>query len=404
VQLDGFSYQKLMLYQRKDLLSFRNNLLRCAASLLLATFVHAHAATARPPDKDYVVYFVCEAADKVVVARYGPKGLHIDKQISVAELPNEINGPHGITLAHDHQYYYVSMAHGRPLGSLWKFRVSNDTVVTRTPLGMFPATADLTPDGDFAYIVNFNLHGDMVPSSVSVVDTDSMIEVARILTCTMPHGSRLNPQGTRQYSACMMDDLLVEIDTQNFRVSRRFMVSKGTEKGETLPPGPMIDARKNVEAAPMPMHHHEADCSPTWAQPSADGSSVFVACNKSSEIVEIDTRSWTLRRRIPAGPGVYNLAVSHNGLLLATNKRGPSVSVFEIATGKELARIPLPRKNTHGVIVSPDDRYAFVTAEGVGAEPGTLMVVDLETLQPAATLDAPEQAAGIDFFTMEPPH
>ena len=365
------------------------------------------AAESKPPDKDYIVYFVCEAADKVVVARFGPKGLSIDKQISVRELPNEINGPHGIALARDRQFYYVSMAHGRPSGSLWKFRVANDSVVTRTPLGMFPATTDLTPDGSFAYIVNFNLHGDMVPSSVSVVDTDSMIEVARIPTCTMPHGSRLNPQGTRQYSACMMDDMLTEIDTQNFRVSRRFMLSKGAEKGETLPPGPMIDARKNPEAA-VPMHRHDADCSPTWAQPSydglPDGSSIFVACNKSSEIVEIDAKTWTLRRRIPAGPGVYNLAVSHNGLLVATNKRGTSVSVYEIASGKELDRIPAKRKATHGVVISPDDRYAFVTVEGVGTEPGTLMVIDLVSLQAVATIDAPEQAAGIDFFGTEPAH
>ncbi len=58
-----------------------------------------------------------------------------------------------------------------------------------------------------------NVHGDMVPSSVSIVATEQMIEVARVPTCTMPHGSRINPQGTQQYSACMMDDLLVEIDT-----------------------------------------------------------------------------------------------------------------------------------------------------------------------------------------------
>ena len=68
--------------------------------------------------------------------------------------------------------------------------------------------------------MNFNLHGDMVPSSVSVVATDEMLEVARIPTCVMPHGSRLNAQGTKHYSACMMDDELVEIDTRTLAVSR----------------------------------------------------------------------------------------------------------------------------------------------------------------------------------------
>jgi len=373
------------------------------AQLLVAASLSAFVET--KPAQDYVVYLVCEAADKLVAARFGPAGLRIDKKVSLGDLPNEINGPHGIAIARDKQFYYISMAHGRPLGSLWKMRVADDAVVTRTPLGMFPATTDLTPDGGFAYTVNFNLHGDMVPSSVSVVATEAMIEVARIPTCTMPHGSRLSPDGTRQYSACMMDDMLVEIDTQKFRLARRFLLSKGKEKGEEAGPALVVDARNQVEAeTPMAMQHTDNTCSPTWAQPASDGTSIFVACNKSSEIVEVDAKTWTLRRRIPAAPGVYNLAVSHNGLLIATNKKDASASVFEIKTGKELARIPTPRKAAHGVVVSPDDRFAFVTAEGVGAQPGALMVIDLEALKSVGTLDVPEQAAGIDFFKTEAVH
>src|SRR5262245_65878737 len=88
---------------------------------------------------------------------------------------------------------------------------------------------DISRDGGLLYVVNFNLHGDMVPSSVSIVATEAMIEVARVKTCTMPHGSRINPQGTKQYSACMMDDMLVEIDTSSLKVSRHFAVTRGKE-------------------------------------------------------------------------------------------------------------------------------------------------------------------------------
>jgi DNA-binding beta-propeller fold protein YncE len=57
----------------------------------------------------------------------------------------------------------------------------------------------------------------------------------------------------------------------------------------------------------------------------------------------------------------------------------------------------------HGVVVSPDDRYAFVSVEGIGSEPGTVEVIDLKTLKTVATVDVPEQAAGIDFLGTEPP-
>ena len=134
--------------------------------------------------------------------------------------------------------------------------------------------------------------------------------------------------------------------------------------------------------------------------PSADARSVFVACNKTSEIVEIDVASWTLKRRIPTGEGVYNLAATHDGkLLVGTNKRGQSVSLIDVASGKELARIPTARRVPSGVALSPDDRYAFVTVEGIGAQPGTVEVIDLRARRSVARVDVGPQAGGIDVWT-----
>jgi DNA-binding beta-propeller fold protein YncE len=106
-------------------------------------------------------------------------------------------------------------------------------------LGSFPATVQVSPNGSYVFVANFNLHGDMVPSSVSVVYGDAMIEIARVPTCVMPHGSRLNPQGTKHYSVCMMNDALVELDAQTFKVSRHFTLVKGSEHGDTGPVGAM---------------------------------------------------------------------------------------------------------------------------------------------------------------------
>jgi DNA-binding beta-propeller fold protein YncE len=129
-----------------------------------------------------------------------------------------------------------------------------------------------------------------------------------------------------------------------------------------------------------------------------------VACNKSNDLVEIDAARWTMTRRLPAGDGVYNLAVTHDGrLLVATNKRGQSVSVFDAASGRELARLPTTRRLPSGVAVSPDDRYAFVSVEGVGSQPGTVEVIDLRALRTVATVDVGPQAGGIDVWRTEPP-
>jgi DNA-binding beta-propeller fold protein YncE len=263
---------------------------------------------------------------------------------------------------------------------------------------------DVTPDGNFLFVVNFNLHGDMVPSSVSVVSTQTMTEVARIKTCTMPHGSRVNAQGTKHYSACMMDDMLVEIDTRSLKATRHFIVTKNKERGLNGPPvTSSTHSMHGTGHGAEPPKPGDNSCSPTWAEPSIDGSSIYVACNASSEIVEINAASWQVMRRIPARAGVYNLDVTRDGLrLIATNKRDQSISIFDLKSGRELARLPTKRKVLHGVVVSPDDRYAFVTVEGVGSEPGTVEVVDLATLKTVASVDVAPGAAGIDFYKTEP--
>jgi len=349
------------------------------------------ASASDGPKQDYLVYVVCESADKIVLIRFGPGGARIETQMRTGLMPMDVNGPHGIAVSPDKQYFYVSIGHGRPDGSVWKYRAGTDTVIRYTSLGLFPATTDITPDGNFIYVANANFHGDMVPSSISVVATDEMIEVKRIPTCTMPHGSRLNHSGTKHYSACMMDDMLVEIDTRKFAVDRYFMLSKGKEMGMSGAP----------DAHAMP-DHKSATCTPTWAQPSNDGSIVYVACNQSNEILAIKTDTWTLARRFPAGTGVYNLAITKDGRLIATNKRGQSVSIFDPVSGRELARIPTQRKVVHGAVVTPDDRYAFISVEGVGSEPGTVEVIDLASLKTVATVDVGPQAAGIDFWKTEP--
>jgi DNA-binding beta-propeller fold protein YncE len=236
-----------------------------------------------------------------------------------------------------------------------------------------------------------------------VVFTDPMMEVKRISTCVMPHGSRLSPDGSRHYSGCMMNDALVEIDAAKMAVSRFFILKKGAEHGMSGDPGALTmsgGADGHSMAAPKP---GDVSCSPTWAQPSPDGRTVWVACNKSNDVAEIDVASWSLRRRIPAGDGIYNLAASHDGhLLVGTNKRGKSVSVIDAASGRELARIPTTRRVPSGLVISPDDRYAFVSLEGVGSEPGTVDVIDLHALARVASVDVGQQAGGIDFWKTEP--
>jgi len=370
--------------------------------LLLAVPAALAALTpASAPDRDYLVFVASEATDQIALIRFGPGGARVERTRTVGFNPSEPDGPHGLAVAPDGDAYFVSTAHGAPNGYLWKLSARNDAPLGHVELGAFPASLHVSPDGFYAWVVNFNLYGEHLPSSVSVVSTRDMVEIARLETCAMPHGSRLNAAGTRHYSVCMMDDMLVEIDTRELAVSRHFLLSRGHERGMTGAPS----AHTGAGAAAGHGMDAPADttrCSPTWAVPSRDGSRVYAACNASNDIVEIDVDRWTRLRRIPARNGIYNLAITRDGrTLIGTNKRDRSVSLVDLAAGRELARIPTRRTVVHGIAISDDDRYAFISVEGYGAEPGTVEIIDLRTREITASVDVGQMAGGIDFWRSE---
>ena len=341
--------------------------------LLFGTILVASAAKAQD---SYLFYVAAESEDEVALMRFTPGvGLAVDKNIPVGFWPAEMEGAHGVSVSPDGRYWYLTLGHGFPFGSLLKYETGTDSLLGRTELGLFPATIAITRDGALALIVNSNFHGEKVPSTVSVVDTEMMFELDQLETCTMPHGSRLSADGTKHYSACMMDDRLVEVDTRSIEVTRTLDVSP-----------------TNGELA----------CSPTWAAPSPNGRYVYVMCNKSHEVVEVDVAAWKIARRWNAPTAPYNAQVTPDGQkLLITQKGSAEFSVWDVEHGTRLALLPNTRSVTHGVAVSPDGRYAFVSIEGVGGEPGTVDVFDLEKLEAVASADIGKQAGGIAFWKME---
>lgn len=369
-------------------------------ALILAFPASAQQAPPEQPQHDYWAYVGAESADLIHRVRFGPAGAVVERTIPVGEHPTEMEGPHGLQISRDGKYLHMTTGHGSPDGKYWRFVLGPDTLVgPGIFLGNFPASIDVTPDGLYAFAVNFNLHGEMEPSSVSVIYTPTHTEVARTVTCTMPHGSRLDPGGVRQYSTCMMDDQLVELDARTFQVARRFGLARGKEGPITVVAEAAAGERHAAHTA-HPMV--PATCSPTWAQPSADGRKIYVACNKADEIVELDRDAWTITRRFTTGRGPYNLAVSPDGrLLVATLKQGGSVQAFDLSNGRSVMLVKSSTTLSHGVVVTPDSRYAFVSSEGVGAAPGKVDIYDLKTMARVGSVDVGQQAGGIAFWKMQ---
>ena len=363
------------------------------------------ARAQEPPAHDYYAWVASEAVDKLQLVRFGPAGLTIERTHTVGILPTDPDGPHGVALAPDGNHLFVSTGHGTPFGSLWKYSTRDDRLEGRVELGLFPATLQVSPDGYLAYVVNFNLHGDMVPSSVSVVATDEMLEVARIPTCVMPHGSRLNAQGTQallglhdgrragrdrypdawpcpgrscsgraRSTGWTADDgvgerpgrggarrrrprdgaaqarqrvVLADLGAADARRPARL---RGVQQGER----DRGDRRRGLD--PHPPDFRRATASTTWPSRTTGGcwwppTSAASRCRCST------------RRRARSSSGC--------------RRDGRWSTAWRSRA---------------------DDRYAFISVEGIGSEPGTVEVIDLRALATVATVDVGPMAGGIDVL------
>ncbi|MGE0352780.1 MAG: cytochrome D1 domain-containing protein [Gemmatimonadales bacterium] len=364
---------------------------RALLALILAGLV---ARTAGAQAFDYRLAVVSESGDIVTWVRPGPGSLTVDRVVPVGIMPADIDGPHNITVSPDNRFYYVSIAHGTPYGSLWKMAVDGDTLVGRAPLEIFPTTISVTPDGELAFVANSDFYGDHPRLNfVSIVHTPSMTTVTNLAACDMPHGVKANHAGTRVYVSCMHSDELLVIDTGTLAISRRVRTGSGMPVA-----GGHAAHDSMAPAEPLP-DGLDQECSPTFVSVSPDDQRLYVACNHASTLQVWDAWTLTLVKQIPVGPGAYNVEPSPDGsVVIVTNKKAQSVSLVDVASLTEVARIPTTKKIVHGVAYSPDGRYAYISCESIGANPGAVDMIDLATRTIIATLPIPSQPTGITVW------
>lgn len=379
--------------------------------LLLSPTVLATGSDLELPTRDYYAYVCAESEDIVSLVRFGPEGVEEARKIEVGSFPAEIEGPHGINISPDGRHWYVSVAHGQPFGTIHKYTTGDDEWQGDARVGMFPATLDVSASTGLLYVVNSDFYGDHEPSTISVVETSTMTEVEQIATGAMPHGSRLSKDGKTLYSVNMMDDELVEVDALHFVIKRR--LSLAADSGETdhashsqhadqLEDPSVAKSETNEEKPPgrYPRHkgstHKMPIMEPAWVTaPTSDGK-IYVTALSGAKVFEVDVQTFEISRTFETAKGPYNAAVTPNDrLLVVTYKKSDAVGFWDLTTGEEVARIETTRRIPHGVAITDDGRYSFVTVEGVGGEPGVVEVFDNRALQRVATLEIGKQAGGV---------
>ena len=119
-------------------------------------------------------------------------------------------------------------------------------------------------------------------------------------------------------------------------------------------------------------------------------------------ILEIDLLKWEVTHTFATGKGPYNIEITGDGKkMIVSYKTDGTTAIWDLDQQRELAVIKNSREITHGISVSSDHKYAFVSVEGKGNQRGAVDIISLEKHELIDVVEVGKQAGGIAFWKLE---
>ncbi|MGW2207534.1 beta-propeller fold lactonase family protein [Streptomyces sp. NPDC001774] len=230
-------------------------------------------------------------------------------------------GPLSLSAPADRQTVtVVDVVSGRPLREI--------------PVGLQPVNVAVSPDGQFAYVVNSGTPADR--GSVSVIDTGTDTVIDEITEgLRNPVGIAFAPDGAQAYVTSQAAGTLSVINT----AARRSVASVDL--------GPAGESPAGVAVAP-------------------DGHRVYVAGNASGTVLAVDPATKRVAGnpiQLPAWGMPYGMALTPDGSkLYVTSSGSDEVAVVDTTTGSALPDTITVGRNPTSVAVTPDGQHAYVTS------------------------------------------
>lgn len=236
-------------------------------------------------------YYITNQGCDVVTVFDQQTGLQMRKIKVGAE--GIIESPHNVKLSPDGQYWYVVFSNGRYIE---KYRCSDDGFVGRILLGPNSNIAygswntfSITPDGQRAYVVDWNPNGRIAQVNLNTMQFELMFQGSGLLV--QPHGSAIHPNGDTLYVTCNQGNYIYKFDISDpqFTTSPDKVVIDGTTQ-------PLNTNSEN----PHDMIF------------SADGSKLYVTSQHSNNVRVLDAATMQLIATVPVGVYPQELAISQN--------------------------------------------------------------------------------------------
>ena len=241
------------------------------------------------------------------------------------------------------------------------FAVFYDTdtgkLIKKVEVGKHPAHVVFTEDGKYVLVTNNE------DNNVSVIDAKTYKVINTITVGKGPHGFRISKDSKFAYVANMGEDTISIVDIENNKEVKKITVGK----------------------------------TPVTTGITSDGKTLVATVNNENMLAIIDLATDKVEK-IPVGVGPAQAYIQSDDKYAFVANQGteekPSntVSKIDLTTKKVVATIETGN-GAHGVVVSPDNKYVYVT----NMYDGTISVIDNATDKVIKTIQVDEEPNGISF-------
>jgi len=231
---------------------------------------------------------------------------------------------------------------------------NTNSVVAIVPVEFYPQGVALTPNGGFAYVVNFS-------GNVSVINTASNTVVATVSVGYEPIDVAITPNGSFAYVA-------------------NSSITTGTVS--------VINTASNTVVATITVRDNPNDVAIT-----PNGSFAYVTNYGSSDVSVINTASNTVVATIPVGSNPQGVAITPNGsFAYVTNLFSNNVSVINTASNTVVATVSTGSgSGPQGVAITPNGNFAYVA----NLNPDNVSVINTASNTVVATVPVGDQPRSV---------
>lgn len=273
-------------------------------------------------------------------------------------------------------------------------------VLATTTTGTGPHEVAVTPDGRWAFVANYEGHGD----SISLIDIETQKEVRRISIdpYRQPHGIQVNADGTKVYATVEGSRAVIELDVATETVTRAFETGQNVTHMLVLTP----DNRKiytanigsgNATAIDLTrsevVKHINTGAGAEGIDVTPDGREVWVTNRAADTVSIIDTATDAVVATLPATGFPIRVKITPDGqrALVSCATEG-NLKVYDVASRQLVDTIDTGAVPV-GVLVEPDGSRAFIA----NTQANTVSVLDLDTMEITARITAGQTPDGLAF-------